>query len=92
MNQLPIVRLEIESIRFGVQSMLIDRNEEIKALVEKAFIEQLSESAIIAQIDNCVRESISKTIKGLAGDYRLQEVIKIAVVKSLENAFEKGSK
>ena len=75
MSELPIIRIELERVKYAVASMISDRNDELNAYVLESLNRQLTEEWVMTEIDLAVKECLSKTIKNISNDYGLQQAI-----------------
>lgn len=81
MNNMPIIRLEIERLRHSVTNVMLDSNNEINAIISESLNKQLTEGWVMQEIDLAVKECLKEAIKGIANSYQLRN----AITESISN-------
>ncbi len=77
---LPIIRIELDSMKQRISSMLAERNDEFTTMIEQSLNEQLTVENLQDQIDYQVKEAIQRAILDLGTNH----CIRVAVRQSLE--------
>lgn len=88
MHDLPIIRLEIESLKRSISHMMSVSNNELDDLVKQSLERTLNAEWIIEEVDAAVNKVIKESINNLTNNYKLRSVIEDAMAMSIIEKFK----
>ena len=79
MNRMPIIRLELESLKETVVHAVMARDEELQAAVKEELERYLTCDYLAGHIQREVKGMVDEAIKGMCTNWRVQEAVKEAI-------------
>jgi len=91
-NRIPGLKLELESVKQYIATMLIDRNNEINEMVLKTLDRTLNEEWVAREISEQVRECVKNAISDMTEVSELTYTIKEVLAKHISSVIEEREK
>lgn len=83
MNEIPVIRIEIEGMRQSVQNALAVHNKEFDTMIHKAVDKIFTVETIQAKIDMQVAKALDNAIDSLSESHYIKSVVMDIVLESL---------
>ena len=80
MNELPILRIELDGVRSNIAHMFNANNNELNEMVKASLDKTLTHAWVAERIDFNVRECIRQAVEGISNNYELRTAISEAIV------------
>lgn len=89
LNEIPVIKIELQGLRHTVVSMLTTRNDELNDLVIKSIEQQINEDWVVGRINETVREMLEQAIKDISSNWELKNAIRELVCESITKIISK---
>jgi hypothetical protein len=75
MNEMPILRFELDGVRSRVAHMLSSKNDELNELVLQSLDRQLTQEWVMAEIDAAVKGALLSAIRSVGDNYTVRSAL-----------------
>ena len=89
--EVPIIRVEIDSMKHRIAQMLMDNQDELQSMIMQSIERELTVEKLQEQMDYHVRVLIQKSIEDLPRNMYLRGVISEAIANMVQNQIKGAS-